>query len=215
MLVNIDELAVFRIIPIPNLEHYLKQGIFCKKECPNTDNFISIGSKEIISQRDKARVKCYPDTVVNDYVPFYFSVRTPMLYNIITGHNVPYYPQENIIYLCFKVKELTANNFNWCYTDGNAAKLITKFYSNLANIDINIDWHSIHTTDFRDSNADGDEDRVRKKHSEFLVRRYVPSSLIKAIVVMNEKKRIEVAKILDLVKMTIQVKVNPNNKFYF
>jgi hypothetical protein len=82
-----------------------------------------------------------------------------MLYNIVTGHNVTIYPEKNIIYLCFNITELAIDDFQWCYTNGNAAKSITKFYNDLTDIDTNIDWHSIHTTDFRDSNADGDEDR--------------------------------------------------------
>lgn len=167
MPIDLDNLCVFRIVPISNLEQNLNQGFYCKRECPITNNFVAIGSQEIINQRDRVKVKCYPDTVVNDYVPFYFSVRTPMLYNIITGHNVPVYPQKNIIYLCFKLKELVINDFQWCYTNGNAAKSITKFYTDLTDIDTNIDWHSIHTTDFRDSNTDGDEDRIRKNILNF------------------------------------------------
>lgn len=203
------------MVAMPNLEHILRHGLYCKNECPNKKGFVTIGSKEIISQRDRVKVKCYPLTAVNDYVPFYFSVRTPMLYNIHTGHNVPAYPQRNIVYLCFKLTELATNEFQWCYTDGNAAKSITKYYTNLDNIETNIDWHSITTTDFRDANADGDNDRVRKKHSEFLVKAHVPTNRIKAIVVLNEEKKMEVESILENLDLDIKVKINPSSKFYF
>lgn len=88
-----------------------------------------------------------------------------MLYNIVTGHGVPAFPQENIIYICCKLKNLCCEKFQWCCTNGNAAMAITRFFKNLDNIENDIDWRSIYTTDFRDANADGDENRIRKKHS--------------------------------------------------
>jgi len=177
--------------------------------------YITIGSKEIIGQRDRMMVKCFPNTVVNDYVPFYFSVRTPMLYNIITGHGVPKLPQEDIVYLCYKLVDLATKDFIWCYTDGNAAKAITKYFIKLESIESNIDWRSIQSTDFRDNNADGDEDRVRKKHAEFLVHGHVPINLLKCIVVLNREKEAEVIAMLAKSKMNIKVAINPNNQYYF
>lgn len=138
-----------------------------------------------------------------------------MLYNIHTGHNVPEYPQKNIVYLCFKLNEIATNQFVWCYTDGNAAKSITKFYTDLNGIETNIDWHSIMTTDFRDANADGDNDRVRKKHSEFLIKEHVPTDKIRMIVVLNEEKKTTVEGILSKLDLEIKVKINPGGKYYF
>ena len=214
MSVDINRKGIFRIVPIQNLEYNLQNGLFCKNAGRTDDGFITIGSKEIISERDRRIVKCYPDTVVNDYVPFYFSKRTPMLYNIITGHGVPKFSQEDIVYLCFKLTEMAVDDFQWCFTDGNAAKKITKYATSLDLIN-ELDWHSILTTDFRDENADGDEDRIRKKHSEFLIKGHVPSSYIKYIVVLNENKQKEVEAILEKLGLDIEVKINPDKKYYF
>lgn len=215
MPVNINTLWVFRIIPLKNLENNLRYGLHSKKSDKKHADFISIGSEDVIKRRDTAIVKCFDDTVVNDYVPFYFSVRTPMLYNIITGHGVPKVPQEEIVYLCCKVSELATDDFQWCYTNGNAATAITRFYKKLQNIEEKVDWRSIRTTDFRDENADGDEDRVRKKHAEFLVKDHVPVEYIKRIVVLNDEKKKQVEKIVTKLKLEIEVHINPDNKFYF
>ena len=213
MPINLDNIAVFRIIPIQNLEYILRDGLYCKNACKEDKEFVTIGSKEIITQRDTRIVKCYPDTVVNDYVPFYFSVRTPMLYNIVTGHGVPASPQKDIIYVCCKLSELATEDFQWCYTNGNAATAISKFFKNLDNIENKIDWRSIKTTDFRDENADGDEDRIRKKHAEFLVKDHVPVVYIKVIAVLNQTIKEQVEKILKDLKLTIDVKIK--TEFYF
>lgn len=84
--------------------------------------------------------------------------------------------------------------------------------SNLKDLD-QLDWHSIRTNDFRNNN--GDEDRVRKKHSEFLVKEYVPASQITAIVVMTSAVQSKVQTILDELNLNISIHVNPNKQFYF
>jgi len=213
MPIDIHNLWVFRIIPIQNLEYIFRDGLYCKSAGKKDELFVTIGSKEIITQRDTKIVKCYPDSMVNDYVPFYFSVRTPMLYNIKTGVGVPAFPQEDIIYLCCKLNELATDDFQWCYTNGNAAKAISKFYRNLEDIETNIDWRSITTTDFRDENADGDEDRIRKKHAEFLVKEHVPVIYIRRIVVLNQTKKEQIETILEEFNLSIDVLIK--TKFYF
>ena len=54
-----------------------------------------------------------------------------MLFNIITGHGVSANPQKDIIYIYCKLTELATEDFQWCYTNGNAAQAITKFYNEL------------------------------------------------------------------------------------
>lgn len=216
MNIELNKIWVFRIMPLANLEIVLANGMFSKLSGRVNPRFVTIGSNEIITERDNRKVKCYPDTVVNQYVPFYFSVRTPMLYNIITGHGVPVYPQQEIIYICCQLIDLATDQFQWCYTDGNAAKKISKFGNELDLLVKQLDWTSINTTDFRDANADGDEDRVRKKHAEFLVKDFVPLDHIRRIVVLNEVKKTEVISILKKLGIdTIEVYINPDKRFYF
>ncbi|EDM38478.1 hypothetical protein PBAL39_20435 [Pedobacter sp. BAL39] len=138
-----------------------------------------------------------------------------MLYNIITGHGVNPVNQAEIIYLCCKLSDLACEDFKWCYTNGNAAKKITKFFDSFDGIAKNIDWHSIKTTDFRDANADGDEDRIRKKHAEFLVLDHVPAHFIRNIVVLNAKVKVQVEEILATQGFEVNVHINPKNSFYF
>jgi ssDNA thymidine ADP-ribosyltransferase, DarT len=211
-MVDVDKIWLFRIIPIQNLELILRNGMYCKNAKRTDKEFVTIGNKEIINQRDNKIVKCFPETVVNDFIPFYFSVRTPMLYNLITGYGVPAIPQKEIIYICCRLNELINNKFQWCFTDGNAAKNITKFSNNIKDLK-KLDWRSIESKDFRDENTDGDEDRVRKKHAEFLVKDYVSVEYIKGIAVLNETVKEEVEETIKNLKLSIEVKIKP--EFYF
>ena len=212
MAIDVNQVLVYRILPIENLEKDLPNGLFSKKNAPNDPTRIILGNPEIIGERDLRVVKCYPHTVVNDYVPFYFSVRTPMLYNIITGKGVPLRMQKDIVYICCQLADLATEEFEWCFTDGNAAKKITDFYKKLARLD-KIDWRSIKTTDFRIDNADGDEDRIRKKHAEFLVKDHVPANKIKNIAVLNNNVKSIVEDTIQNCNLDIEVTVRPN--YYF
>ena len=209
-----DPPYIYRILPIENLENDLKNGFFAKNNIPNDDSRVVMANSDVIQLRDKMVVKCFKGTFVNDYVPFYFSVRTPMLYNIITGKGVIQRRQNEISYLRFRIDALAIRDFQWCYTDGNAAMNISSFYSNLKDLN-KLDWRSILTEDFRYDNADGDTDRIRKKHSEFLVKDYVPASKINSIVVFNIVAKRKVDKILKNCNFVVNVEINPNEKYYF
>lgn len=209
---ELSKIWLFRMIALDNVESDLTHGLFSKLNAPNNPDRIDIGNTEIISERDTRIVTCYKNLVVNDFVPFYFSVRTPMLYNIYTGHGVPRQSQSNIVYLCIPLLDLATDDFQWCFTDGNAAKVITRYFTNLEDVN-EVDWHSIKSKDFRIDNADGDEDRIRKKHSEFLVRDFIPNTKIKRIAVYNDRTKNVVEDIVR--KLGLDITVTVERKFYF
>jgi hypothetical protein len=157
------------------LEYILQNGIYYRNSPQFDPNYVNIGSADIINHRDNVIVKCFPNRTVNEFVPFYFGVRTPMLYKIKTGHGVTPRPQhENYIYLCCKLSDITNSNLQWCFTDGMPPDILQIFILRFADLE-QLDWKSIKATEWTDDNSDGDTDRMRKKHSEFLIRDHVPS----------------------------------------
>ena len=106
MPVDPSKIWLFKIIPLQNLESVLEVGLYNKNAERDDAEYITLGSTEVITRRGATAVKCFGGTWVKDYVPFNFSVRTPMLYNIKTGHGVQPMPQEDIIYLCFRLQDL-------------------------------------------------------------------------------------------------------------
>ena len=209
-----DQVWVFRMVHFMNLPYILENGIHCRNSEHANPHYVNIGSSDIIGRRDSVVVKCYPETFVNDYVPFYFGVRTPMLYKIVTGYGVARVPQEEIVYLCCEFVELTESDLQWCFTDGNAATRITNFYTDADDYAL-LDWKSIYAIDWTDDNSDGDHDRMRKKHSEFLVRGHVPVGFIKRIIVLTEEKKQVVNELIDQVGLKIDIYIGKKDKFYF
>ncbi len=51
-MVDVDKVWLFRIIPIQNLELILRNSMYCKNAKRTDKEFITIGNKEIINQRD-------------------------------------------------------------------------------------------------------------------------------------------------------------------
>ena len=210
---DINIIEVYRMIHCENLDSILHYGIH-KENPSNSNEYVNIGSPSIISYRSRVPVKCFPGTMVNDYIPFYFAVKTPMLYKIKTGHGVSQLPQDEIIYLVCNFKDIADSQSQWCYTDGNAASSISEFYNSLDQIE-KLDWKSIESEDWSDNNRDGDNDRMRKKHSEFLVKDHVAAKWIKRIVVLTESRMRFVENLVNKYGLAIFIQVDKNNKFYF
>jgi hypothetical protein len=210
---NKENLWAFRMVHYRNLPHILEHGMYCRRSIKAYNDYVNIGSTEIIGRRDTVTVKSDPACVVNDYVPFYFGVRSPMLYKIHTGYGVPQQPQEDIIYLCCRFVELVGSDLEWCFTDGNAATGITTFFTEEEEYSA-LDWTSIYATEWHDNNKDGDHDRMRKKHAEFLVKGQVPPSFIRRIVVKTEEKQRLVEKWVAGTQLDISVYCN-RPQFYF
>jgi ssDNA thymidine ADP-ribosyltransferase, DarT len=208
-----ENIWVFRMVHYQNVPYILVQGMHCSRSPHKDPGYVRIGSVEVISWRDSVAVKCDPDCVVNDYVPFYFGIRTPMLYKIHTGYGVPRQPQEDIVYLCCRFAELVGSGLTWCFTDGNAATGISDFFTE-EDAYRTLDWKSIFATQWNDNNPDGDHDRMRKKHSEFLVKGHVPPSFIRAIVVRTVERHQQVQQWIDGTGLDIKVYSN-QPQFYF
>lgn len=65
-----------------NIGLILQNGLHCCNCGVKDPNYITIGFKTLISQRGVWPVNITPGGVLNDYIPFYFHYKMPMLYKI-------------------------------------------------------------------------------------------------------------------------------------
>src|SRR5438128_2463153 len=88
-----DKGHIFRILHRRNLTSLLDHGCVCRNDAkPGT--YVEIGNQELIARRKDRDVPCAPGGTLGDYVPFYFTPYSPMLYNIKTGYGVPQQPMS-------------------------------------------------------------------------------------------------------------------------
>jgi len=60
-------------------------GLHCRWSKTQDPSYRSIGLPDLIAKRADHPVPVPPARTLSDYVPFYYTSRTPMLYNVKTG----------------------------------------------------------------------------------------------------------------------------------
>lgn len=210
---NTKQLFIFRMTHIDNVPFIVKNGLWSKLSSVHDPNFVPIGNSDIIDKRTNKTVEAVPPGgVLGEYVPFYFSGHSPMLFNIITGYGVKKVLQKDIVFLVCDALEIVNAGIPYCFTDGNARTAISKFYNTLYGLR-ELDWDCIRATIWK--NTENDYDRVRKKASEFLVKEHVPAGLIRGIVVKNPDVGQRVADIVGDTLPGCKIKVDTSFKYYY
>ena len=158
----------------------------------------SIGMTEIKRRRlVEIAVSCDPDTMVGEYVPFYFCPRSIMLYILHMGNHpdLTHYRDGQGPVLHLQVDMEAAINWAdqhgvpWAFSDRNAGSYYADFYNNCDELD-KIDWKAVTSTDFRDPVV------KEGKQAEFLIHDTCPWHLVEKIGVFNDKIRNKVNSIL-------------------
>jgi hypothetical protein len=211
-LINEERKFCYRITHINNLPLLLQNGIVNKNHPKACDDYIEIGNPEIIDVRSNYPVKINNYGMIGEYVPFYFTPKSIMLYNIITGYWHPIVPRRNrneILVIRCLIEHL-ATLSRWFFTDGQGNDMSSRHYNDLANLDA-IDWECIQNCDF--TKSDGDFDRPRRYQAEFLVHHEVPIDNIESLIVFNKTAEIFANQILNENNKGLTLHINPQYFF--
>ena len=211
-MINKHKKYCYRITHIQNLPLILQYGILNKNHPDADGGYIDIGNPEIIDVRSTTPVKINDYGMIGDYVPFYFTPKSMMLFNIITGYRAPVVPKrrrsEILVIRCL-IEDL-ADLPQWFFTDGQGNDMATDHYNNLAELDT-IDWEAIQQSNFKKS--DGDYDRPRRYQAEFLVHQRVPVESIESLNVYNQDAADYVNEQLTQNNINLAVHIQP--KYFF
>ena len=96
---NPDKALIFRITHRENVPWILENGLHAASSKVLDPNFRNIGNPDLIEKRSHRKVRVGPGGTLADYVPFYFTPFSIMMYNICTGYNVKKVPNEEIVIL--------------------------------------------------------------------------------------------------------------------
>lgn len=211
---NPNNIKIYHITHIENLSSILQEnGLWSDAERVNRELSVSgIGDNKIKERRLTWPLTAIPNTHIGDYVPFYFTNRSPMLYriknNTVEGYNDG---QAPIIYLVSSIASIYSQSLRYCFTDGNAASAITKSFTSLDMLNNEVDWNLINNWSWH--KTEDDQDRRRRKQAEFLVHQFCPWSCIEAISVFNQDYQQRVAKILHAFGCKLSVSIE--KKWYY
>lgn len=155
--------------------------------------FTNIAYSSIQAQRAAKQIPCGLGGGLHDYVPFYFTKRSPMLYTINRG-NVPCEGgQGALVHLVSTAQKVAQTGLGYAFSDGHGIMAYSSFYDDLAHLD-EVDWDVIASGQWADTVEDGD--RKRRKQAEFLVHDKFPVHLLSGIVVRTPQRRQEVEALL-------------------
>ncbi|OFX19300.1 MAG: hypothetical protein A2033_01455 [Bacteroidetes bacterium GWA2_31_9] len=203
---DLNKTYLYRMTHIENIPHILKFGITHYSSSNANPNFVPIGDSSIITSRN-----CFllnNGRTLGEYIPFYFGVRTPMLYVVQNGYNMvsPTYA-ENIVYCVSSVQKIIDLHLDFVFTNGHAIDCFTTQFTpdNINNIDSIIDWNAVNSKYWKDDN---DLDMKRRKEAEFLVLGDIASEGILGFLVYNQTAQ---NKMIELGVENVHIKTN----FYF
>lgn len=188
-LLNPEKALIFRITHRDNIPWILEHGLRAKKGELHDPNFRPIGNAELTLKRTDHPVPAGPGGTLSDYIPFYFTPFSMMLYNIRTGYNgVPKVPNEEIVIVVSSLRRVAELEIPFVFTDQHAYRAWADFLTDLNDLD-RIDWSLLRSRDFkRDNNDLGKTDRYQ---AEALIWRHLPVGAIRAICCYTERVRDE------------------------
>lgn len=193
---------------IENIPHILQNGItHTTSEYANPD-FVPIGDSSLITTRNNFILN--NGTRLGEYIPFYFGVRTPMLYVVQNGFNlVAPTSAENIVYCVSSVQKIIDLQLDFVFTDGHAVDGFSSQYTvaDIQNIDTILDKNAINAKYWKDEN---DLDKKRRKEAEFWVLGDISLHAILGYITYNENAK---NKIITFGADAINVLIKP--EFYF
>ena len=179
-----DKAFIFRIIHRDNLAWILEHGIYCRSAEKVNPAYVDIGNPELISKRNSRPIAVAPGRTLSDYVPFYFTPRSPMLLNIKTGYNgVRQRRNDEIVILVSSLYKVRDHPIDFLFTDRHAYLQTAVFYSDLAGLS-KIDWTILQNSDFKRDNDD--LGKFERYQAEALIHLHMPTEALLGIACVNQ-----------------------------
>ena len=192
--------TLYHITPMENTLSIMEHGLFCYN-LTEDQNLLetSCSNHEIQERRSQSFVG---DRSANDYVPLFFSEKSPMLYAIEYSKE---HMGKKIIYICIK-GEIIGEKGVW-FSDGNVASNQTIRYYSLGDLR-KLDWDLI-----RAFNQDkyGFEEAKRIKSAEVLIPSVIEPRWFEKLIVPSLEAKLKLQPMLPQPMLPIEIKP----EFYF
>jgi len=196
-----EKALIFRILHRDNFADVLENGCL-SRTARQGGKYTEIGNQELISKRNTREVPCGPGGTLSDYVPFYFTPFSPMLYNILTGYSgITKRPASEIVILVSSLHRLKDNGVEFVFSDRHAYLKTALFSDDLDDLEKRIIWDVLQARNFRRD----DLVRFEKYQAEALAHNQVPLNALMGAVCYNSDVKAELE--VECLKHNAQLKV--------
>lgn len=206
---------IYRLVHVDCLATLLTRGVLHAPNATPTDGlpYRTIHDTSVQANRRIKPVPCGPGGTVHDYLPFYFDARSVMLLKLKTGQVTGYAEgQEPLVYLVSTAQAVAAAGNGFVFTDGHGLATFTQWFTDLARLDA-IDWPLLAAKYWNDTPQDND--RQRRKQSEFLIWQSLDWGLICSIGVLNGVMKTRIERILGQHPHRKQISVQVRPDLYY
>jgi len=205
-----EKSLIFRIIHRDNLPWLLDHGLHAPNGQCFDPNHRNIGNSDLIDKRTQRLVTVGPGGTLSDYVPFYFTPFSIMMYNIHTGYNVRHVPNEEILILVSSLLKVAELGIPFVFTDQHAFLKTANFFTRQEDL-ARVDWALLNSRDFKhDPDDPGKKDRYQ---AEALIWKHLPLQALLAICSSTEAVNQWVKAELD--QRDLDIKINVQKSWYF
>lgn len=203
---------LFRITHRDNLPWLLRNGLPSASSMLRASSFVQIGNQDLIEDRAHHPVRIPPGGTLADYVPFYFTPRSPMLLNINTGwKGIRRRPNSEIVFLVTSIASLRRDGITLLFTDRHAFMETARWTDDHTALETMIDWNILRRSDFK---RDEDyPDKMDRYQAEALAHGHVPVTALIGLACASQADRDPVAAIAADAGIGLRVEARP--RWYF
>ena len=209
---NPEKAFIFRIVHVANVPWILEHGgLYCANSGTKDPHYVSIGNAELIEKRTHKTVPIAPGGALSDYVPFYFTPFSVMMYKIKTGHGgITRRDNQDIVIFVSSIRRLKELGLPFVLTNQHAYAIDTDFYSEVEDLK-HIDWGLLQRRDFKTDDAD--PGKQLRYQAEALVHGHLPLDALLGLGCYNETVKQSLTAQLDQCGSKLSVKPTPT--WYF
>jgi ssDNA thymidine ADP-ribosyltransferase, DarT len=169
---------IFRITHRDNVPWILDNGMHARNGNKFDPACRNIGNVDLIDKRSRRVVPVGPGGTLSDYVPFYFTPYSIMMYNIKTGYGVRQVPNEEIVIFVSSLPHIGSKGLPFVFTNQHAYPPMAEYFTDLAQLD-QVDWPLLQSRDFEhDPDDPGKKERYQ---AEALVWKHVPLDALQGV----------------------------------
>ncbi len=203
---------LFRITHVANLPWLLRHGLHAAHGQMADPDFVAIGDPGLIDQRSRRAVPLTPGDMLSNYVPFYFTPKSPMLLNIKTGYRgITQRPNDDIAILVSSCRHMEAAGVMMLYTDRHAYTMTAEWTADSNRLAALIDWDLLRRHDF--ARSDAYADKMERYQAEALAYRHVPPSALLGIGCVADPVKRDIEACVRAADLATRVVVRPG--WYF
>jgi len=203
---------LFRITHIVNLPWLLSNGLHCSNGAAVDPNFVAIGNPDLIAKRARRTVPLLPGGTLADYIPFYFTPKSPMLLNIKTGYSgITQRLNKDIVILVSSCQTMSNKGVSMLFADRHAYAATAAWSGDHNDLAEMLDWDILRQNDF--ARDDAYPDKMERYQAEALAHRYVPPNALLGIGCVSEPIKLAVEKHVFDAGLALAVFVRPG--WYF